>query len=158
MELVLWGLQAGRDPVAGVTQGFGQIPLSLETCKKKKKKWDQTPGFPPHHTMALLSVVLLEGTEFRRSVSVCVICECNYLCVHAFTCAALCVCMCVCEPRSGPGHLPGLVQPVSAPGLSGGGQLANEEGTGMPCSSGLLTIPTILGLLASWAPLGLCWL
>lgn len=75
MELVWWGLQAGRDSVGDVTQGFCQLSLSFDTCKKNKKIWDQTPGFPPHHTMALLSLVLWEGTEFERSISICMICE-----------------------------------------------------------------------------------
>lgn len=123
----------------------------------KKKVWDQTPGLPAHHAMVLLSVVLSEGTEFGRCVSVCVTYELNCLCVHAFMCGAVCVFVYAhVSPTSGLVHLPELTQ--SALGPSGGDWLANEEGTGMPCSSGLLTVPTILGLLASWAPLGLCWL
>lgn len=37
MELVWWGLQAGRDSVGDVNQGFCQLSLSFDTCKKKKK-------------------------------------------------------------------------------------------------------------------------
>lgn len=57
------------------------------------------------------------------------------------------------SPTSGPVPLPGLVCLSVALGPWDGGQLANEEGAGMLCSSGCWTILIILGLLGMTWPL-----
>ena len=114
--------------------------------------WAHTPGFPPRHTGPLWSAVLSAGIALGRRVCVCV-CVCD-VCVHAFiygvVCVCVCVFVCVCELRLRaplPAKCPclGLPCPPVALGSSGGDQLANKEGTGMPCSLGLWTSPHHIG-------------